>query len=361
MTKRWFVYDGAKIAAQFQATGAATPTMTHRYFWGLGVDELLAQDDVATGETLWALTDHLGSVRDPVDSAGTVRKHASYDTFGNVQGEQFFDASGNELSASDSNAADTLFGYTGRPYDAETDLQNNLHRWYDSETGRWISQDPIGFAAGDGNLYRYVGNGSTGAVDPDGLQARSSPDRPEQQPNKTPLPGVLEGEYLANPGTKDELLRRVPRATPHVISESQPSYARRNFVVGAQVGHYIVIPGSQIFLGDLVGTAAAQPCIGLIIRTKEGPKSRIYVFHFTATQNPMATLQRLPIPAGSQAVILGGDNARSSNVTLKLVLKKLRAMGIKPSYADITGAYVDCNGKEYRFSSDTPPPDLEGE
>ena len=136
----------------------------------MGVDELLAQDDVVSDKTLWALTDHLGSVRDLVDSAGTVRKHASYDSFGNVQGEQFFDASGNELSATDESAVDTLFGYTGRPYDDETDLQNNLHRWYDSETGRWISQDPIGFAAGDGNLYRYVSNGSTGAVDPSGLQ-----------------------------------------------------------------------------------------------------------------------------------------------------------------------------------------------
>ena len=42
VTQRWFVYDGDQIAAQFQATGAAAPTMTYRYFWGLSVDELLA-------------------------------------------------------------------------------------------------------------------------------------------------------------------------------------------------------------------------------------------------------------------------------------------------------------------------------
>ncbi len=34
----------------------------------------------------------------------------------------------------------------------------------------WISEDPIGFAAGDANLYRYVGNGATYAVDPTGLE-----------------------------------------------------------------------------------------------------------------------------------------------------------------------------------------------
>jgi hypothetical protein len=44
-----------------------------------------------------------------------------------------------------------------------------MHRWYDPGTGRWISEDPIGFAAGDANLYRYVGNGGTGARDPSGL------------------------------------------------------------------------------------------------------------------------------------------------------------------------------------------------
>ncbi len=32
------------------------------------------------------------------------------------------------------------------------------------------AQDPIGFAAGDANLYRYVGNGATNWVDPNGLQ-----------------------------------------------------------------------------------------------------------------------------------------------------------------------------------------------
>ena len=47
---------------------------------------------------------------------------------------------------------------------------DELHRWYDAGVGRWLSQDPIGFAAGDANLYRYMGNGATAYVDPNGLQ-----------------------------------------------------------------------------------------------------------------------------------------------------------------------------------------------
>jgi len=33
-----------------------------------------------------------------------------------------------------------------------------------------FSQDPIGFAGGDANLYRYVGNSPTNATDPSGLE-----------------------------------------------------------------------------------------------------------------------------------------------------------------------------------------------
>lgn len=42
---------------------------------------------------------------------------------------------------------------------------------YDPTIGRWISEDPIGFAGGDPNLYRYVGNSPTLATDPTGLVA----------------------------------------------------------------------------------------------------------------------------------------------------------------------------------------------
>jgi hypothetical protein len=44
---------------------------------------------------------------------------------------------------------------------------------YDPSIGRWTSQDPIGFAGGDVNLYRYVGNNSINEIDPTGLSAWS--------------------------------------------------------------------------------------------------------------------------------------------------------------------------------------------
>lgn len=65
--------------------------------------------------------------------------HIACDAFGNV--------------ASETNASvDHLFGYTGRAFDESTGLQNNLNRWYDATTGLWMSEDPIGFSAGDPNF-----------------------------------------------------------------------------------------------------------------------------------------------------------------------------------------------------------------
>jgi RHS repeat-associated protein len=162
----FFLYDMGQVALEFHKEGSDNVTagdLEHRYLWNpAAVDQLLADETVnslsnaAANDTLWALTDHLGSVRELVDDAGVLQNHKSYDAFGQVM---------SETNAS----ADTAFGYTGRYLDEATGLQNNLHRWYDASTGRWLSEDPIGFAAGDANLYRYVGNSPTMYVDPTGL------------------------------------------------------------------------------------------------------------------------------------------------------------------------------------------------
>ena len=63
------------------------------------------------------------------------------------------------------------YAFTGREFDVETQLQYNRARYYDATTGRWISQDPMGFDAGDSNMYRYVTNAPTNQTDPSGLQS----------------------------------------------------------------------------------------------------------------------------------------------------------------------------------------------
>jgi RHS repeat-associated protein len=63
------------------------------------------------------------------------------------------------------------FFYVGQEYDATTGLQYSRARYYDPVSSEFISQDPLGFAGGDTNLYRRAGNSPANATDPSGLSA----------------------------------------------------------------------------------------------------------------------------------------------------------------------------------------------
>lgn len=58
------------------------------------------------------------------------------------------------------------FLYHGDELDAEAGLQYNRARHFDPATGRWLNVEPVGYEAGDVNLYRYVGNAPLNSTDP---------------------------------------------------------------------------------------------------------------------------------------------------------------------------------------------------
>ena len=141
--------------------------MRNRYLWAPAVDLLLSDEKLTApdepGEIYWTLGDNLNTIRDiarynPVTDVTTIVNHRVFDAFGNMTDESDPDV-------------DLLFSFTGRLFDESTGLQNNLNRWYDPATGRWLSEDPIGFAPGDANLYRYVGNSPATQTDPSGTSA----------------------------------------------------------------------------------------------------------------------------------------------------------------------------------------------
>lgn len=90
-----------------------------------------------------------------MSNTGTLLDHRTFDAFGGMRSES---------SATNGDR----YAYTGMQFDYTTGLQYNRARWYDPGSQRWMERDPIEFEAGDGDLYRYVGNNAINAIDPTG-------------------------------------------------------------------------------------------------------------------------------------------------------------------------------------------------
>jgi RHS repeat-associated protein len=123
------------------------------YINGPGIDDKLKQTIGSSAS--YFLQDHLGSTVGLVDQSGSITTQSSYDSFGNASG-----------------AMPTRYRYIGRELDEYTQLYYYHARFYDSQIGRFISEDPIGFGGGN-NWYVYVGNNPIKNFDPEGTQIRS--------------------------------------------------------------------------------------------------------------------------------------------------------------------------------------------
>jgi RHS repeat-associated protein len=144
-----FLYDGPDVVLDRESSGGAID-----YLHGLGIDEHLRQSGGPTSN-LYSLQDHLGSVVALTDAGGNVVERQQYEPFGGSTGSSL-----------------TRYGYTGRERDSATGLLYYRARWYDSQQGRFLSEDPAGLSVGL-NLYSYANNNPTFFNDPFGLSAGS--------------------------------------------------------------------------------------------------------------------------------------------------------------------------------------------
>jgi RHS repeat-associated protein len=145
-----FVYDGAN-PVQEQSGGAVTANLLTG-----GVDEYYLRMD--TTGTYSYLTDALGSTVALTDSTGASVEQYSYGPYG------ILSSNGN-----DSNS----YTYTGRESDG-LGIDYYRARYYSPSTGRFLSEDPLGFDGGDVNLYVYTGDSPTNFIDPSGLTTESN-------------------------------------------------------------------------------------------------------------------------------------------------------------------------------------------
>ena len=121
------------------------------------------------GETAYLHQDHLGTPVAATDPAGNILWREAYTPFGE------------SLNPPASNADQD--GFTGHIRDTATGLTYMQTRYYDPVIGRFLSNDPVGFAQGGVdyfNRYSYTANDPVNNFDPDGRDTISVRFRDQQ-------------------------------------------------------------------------------------------------------------------------------------------------------------------------------------
>ncbi len=191
-----FLYDGQlRPVAWLDGAGAVKGVFVYGPR-GHAPEYLVSQ----TG-TFRIIADHLGSPRLAVDAAtGLVVQRLDYDAFGQV--------------VLDSNPGFQPFGFAGGLLDRDTGLLHFGARDYDPATGRWTSKDPLGFDAGDTNLYAYAGNDPVNFIDPTGLAEECAAKR-----------NVKSGDTLYIKSKDTKLLSRAAPGSDQVTLPGRPFLA----------------------------------------------------------------------------------------------------------------------------------------
>jgi RHS repeat-associated protein len=148
-SEKRFLWCGDDLCEERAASGKLT-----KRFFSQGEERINAG---ATGLYFYT-RDHLGSVREMTDWAGTVRARYDYTPWGSrvkTEGD-----------------LDCAFGFTGFYFHDSSGLNFSRTRAYDAVAAKWLSQDPIREAGGL-NLYEYAVNDPVNRTDPSGLFVQS--------------------------------------------------------------------------------------------------------------------------------------------------------------------------------------------
>jgi len=154
MAERYFLWDHDHLMLELDTTVTGRVV---EYAYLPGVDRPLAY---ATGATstppiMYLQQDAQGNVIGAMDSTGAVRQQLSYDAWGT-----------STLIGSD---PEQRLRWKGMVWEGDSTRMYYVRtRWYDPQSGRFLSEDPAGLQGGL-NLYMFGGNDPVNQSDPIGL------------------------------------------------------------------------------------------------------------------------------------------------------------------------------------------------
>ena len=131
------------------------------YVYG-GAMPLMRLDE--NGNPVYYLTDAMGSVIGLADGSGIEVADFRYDSFGNLRSSTGIEGDREELAGGD-------FRFQGQWLESTTDLYHFRARYYDPESGRFVSRDPvelIEYEPESSNPYQFVYNNPHIYSDPTG-------------------------------------------------------------------------------------------------------------------------------------------------------------------------------------------------
>ena len=155
-TQTIFVCSGPQVVCDYQVNVGATPdtaSPTQCYVYGSYVDEVILKDGQFTDSTasgiLFYHRNQQYSIVALTDGQGNVVECYAYTAYGETT---ILDADGNEI---DETKYSNPYTYTGRRADEELGLLYFRARYYDPQTGEFISRDPLGYVDGMSQYRAY--------------------------------------------------------------------------------------------------------------------------------------------------------------------------------------------------------------
>ncbi|MDM3636252.1 RHS repeat-associated core domain-containing protein, partial [Proteus mirabilis] len=158
-----YLWSGDQLIEETPIYADGTLAASQQIQWLYQPGEITPTARYQQGKLHYVVTDHQGTPREIFSEGGQASWAGRLNTWGQMQFWRYRDGK----AENDPNYTECPFRFAGQYEDEESGLYYNRFRYYDRETGQYLSPDPIGLLGGL-NPYGYV-HCPTGYIDPFGL------------------------------------------------------------------------------------------------------------------------------------------------------------------------------------------------